>query len=317
MGEEFSLIPVRASTIATQIDGIFFTLCAITIFFSALIACGVIAFAFIYRRRPGVPSRRLHEIGALEVAWSVIPLIISLGLFFWGAKVFVETRKPPPAALDIYVTGKQWMWKFQHPRGPREINALHLPMGRPIRLTMASEDVIHSLFVPAFRVKTDVIPGRYTIMWFEATQLGRFHLFCAEYCGTKHSEMIGWVEVMTPQAYQQWLAGNPTGATTAERGAELFSDLGCASCHKEGPTARGPTLTGLYGKRVDLEGGGSAVADEAYLRESIVEPMRRVVRGYQPVMPTFTGQVSEEQILQLVAYIRSVGTATATQGAPP
>jgi cytochrome c oxidase subunit 2 len=310
MWEEFALFPQRASTIADSYDALFYTICAITGFFSILIATSVILFSVLYRRRPGVPSRRIVESMWIEIAWAGIPLLIALVIFAWGVQLYVRGRIPPPGALDIYVTGKQWMWKFQHPQGPREINALHVPLGRPVRLTMSSEDVIHSLFVPAFRVKMDVLPGRYTVMWFEANKLGRYHLFCAEYCGTKHSGMVGWVDVLTPQDYQQWLSGTPAGETTEARGAQLFSDLGCGSCHQEGRTARGPSLIGLFGRKVELEGGGTVVADEPYLRESIIEPHAKLVRGFKPIMPTFTGQVTEEQVLQLVAHIKSLTPST-------
>jgi cytochrome c oxidase subunit II len=313
MWEEFALIPERASTTAESIDGLFLTISAITIFFSALIGSAVIGLAVLYRRRPNVPSRKFADVTWLEVTWTAIPLAISLVLFAWGLQLFVHTRTPPPGSLEIYVTGKQWMWKFQHPQGPREINMLHVPLGRPVRLTMSSEDVIHSLYVPAFRVKMDVLPGMYSVMWFEATKLGRHHLFCAEYCGTKHSEMVGWVEVLTPQEYQRWLSGTPAGETTAERGEQLFTDLGCVSCHKEGPTARGPALAELYGRKVQLEGGATAIADESYLRESIIEPNAKIVRGYKPIMPTFTNQITEEQVLQIVAYVRTL-TKTSTGG---
>src|SRR5688572_30607759 len=261
MKQTFPLFPDQASTVAPQVDALYFYLIAVSVFFSLLIAGAILYFAIKYRRRSEseLPHGVLGSL-KLEIAWSVIPLLISMTFFFWGASVFFAINRPPNDAIEVSVVGKQWMWKFQHADGQREINTLHVPLGRPVRLTMASEDVIHSLFVPAFRVKMDVLPGRLSVMWFEATKLGRYHLFCAEYCGTKHSEMVGWVEVVTEQEYERWLSGTPTGETTAERGERLFSELGCASCHKEGPTARGPALGELFGKRVHLEGGGSAVA---------------------------------------------------------
>jgi cytochrome c oxidase subunit 2 len=202
--------------------------------------------------------------------------------------------------------GKQWMWKAQHPLGKSEINMLHVPVNQPVKLIMTSQDVIHSFYIPAFRVKKDVLPGRYTELWFEATKTGEYHLFCAEYCGTEHSQMIGSVVVMEQLEYERWLSGNVAGESMAAAGQRLFEQRGCASCHAGTSDARGPALAGLFGKEVQLEDGRTVTADESYLRESILNPQAKVVAGYSPVMPTFEGQISEEGLLQLVAYIKSL-----------
>jgi cytochrome c oxidase subunit 2 len=211
----------------------------------------------------------------------------------------------PDNALDVYATAKQWMWKFQHPSGQREINALHVPVNRPIRITMASEDVIHSLFFPSFRTKVDVLPNRYRTLWFQATKTGRFHIFCAEYCGTSHSGMIGWVDVMEPTDYQKWLAGGTEGSL-ASQGEKLFQKFACNTCHTNDATARGPVLLGLFGSTVTLSDDKTLVADENYIRESILNPQAKLVKGFGPIMPTFQGQVNEEDLLKLLAYIKSL-----------
>jgi cytochrome c oxidase subunit II len=301
------LFPVRASVQAGQVDAIYFFMVAVTAFFAFLIAGLIVFFAFRYRRRHrdeiGVA---IHGSLALELAWTIIPFFIVMGMFAWGAKVFFDLYRVPAGAMEIFVVGKQWMWKVQHMGGQSEINELHVPVGHPVKLIMGSEDVIHSFYIPAFRVKADVIPGRYSTLWFEATQPGTYHLFCAEYCGTQHSGMIGNVIAMEPADYQAWLDGGPAQGTPVEIGARLYQDLGCASCHEPGPQQRGPSVVGLYGSQVELQDGRSVLADEEYLRESIVNPQAKIRAGFQPVMPTFQGLVSEEQLLQLIAYIRSL-----------
>jgi cytochrome c oxidase subunit 2 len=249
----------------------------------------------------------------LEVTWTVIPIIIVTVLFVWSTRIFFAMSDAPADTMNIYVVGKQWMWKFQHLDGQREINELHVPVGRNVKLIMTSEDVIHDVFVPAFRMKADVLPGRYTTEWFHATKPGRYHLFCAEYCGTRHSGMIGEVIVMEPQEYEAWLSGGSPQGSLAEAGAKLFNDLACVTCHRPDSGARGPMLDGLYGRTVQLQGGGTARADEAYIRESILDPTAKITAGYQPIMPTFQGLVSEEGMLQLIEYIKSL---KAQQGQP-
>jgi cytochrome c oxidase subunit 2 len=282
-------------------------------------------FAIRYRRRPGNEvAEQVRGSNTLEVAWTVIPLVLCMVMYVWGAQLYFAHATPPPDALEVYSVGKQWMWKFQHLSGQREINELHVPVGRPVKLIMGSEDVLHSFFIPAFRVKADVIPGRYNTLWFTATQPGRYHIFCTQYCGTKHSAMIGWVTAMTPSDYQAWLSGGAGAGSPAETGAKLFQDLACSSCHKEDGSGRGPVLKGLFGKAVQLSTGETVTVDEAYVRESIVNPRAKVAAGFQPIMPAFQGLVSEEQLLDLIAYVKSLSAegastpgAAATQAPSP
>jgi cytochrome c oxidase subunit 2 len=279
----------------------------LTIFFSLLIAGLIVAYAIRFRRRsPDAVGARVHGGLVLEITWTVVPLLITLGIFVWGASVFFAMSRPPDETLNIYVVGKQWMWKFQHLDGQREINELHVPVGRAVKLIMTSEDVIHDLFVPAFRVKTDVIPGRYTNLWFEPTKAGAYHLFCAEYCGTRHSGMIGRVVVMEPDEYQQWLSGGREEGSLASAGEKLFADLACNTCHRADAQGRGPVLQGLFGKTIQLQSGQQAVVDEAYIRESILQPAAKITAGFQPIMPTFQGLVSEEGLLELIEYVKSL-----------
>ncbi len=320
MFSNFPLFPEQAATSSAQVDALFLFLVGLTIFFSLMIAGLLIVFAVRYRRGSRA-DRRGAVTGSLklELIWTLIPLAIAMGIFTWGASVYFTLSRPPDDTMDVLVVGKRWMWKLQHLTGKREINELHVPVGRPVKLTMTSEDVIHSFFVPAFRIKADVLPGRYTTVWFEATRPGVYHLFCAEYCGTKHSKMIGSVTVMEPDAFQSWLGGEIAGATPAAAGERLFTNLGCLTCHVPGQDqkGRGPSLVGLYGTQVELEGGGEVTADERYLRESIVDPKARIVSGYQPVMPTFQGLVGEEGMLQIIEYIKSIGPEPAEGSTVP
>lgn len=309
MFTNFPLFPEQASTFAKQVDALYFFLVAVAAFFTALIFLSVIFFAIKYRRRAEteVPKPVPGSL-ALELTWSLIPLGLTLIMFTWGAALYFNVYTSAPAnALEIYVVGKQWMWYIQHPTGQREINQLHIPAGRPIKLTMATEDVIHSFYIPAFRVKKDVVPGRYTTFWFEATKPGIYHLFCAEYCGTKHSQMGGWVTVLEPVQYQNWLSG-VTGESLASAGERLFQQMGCANCHREAGGGRGPSLRGVFGKPVTLLSGEMVIADEAYIRESILNPNAKIMAGYPSPsdMPTYQGQISEEGLLQIVAYIKSL-----------
>ncbi|MFN7976169.1 MAG: cytochrome c oxidase subunit II [Acidobacteriota bacterium] len=306
MGRQLPLFPERASSLAASVDALVFTSLGIAVFFGLLIAILIVGFAIKFRRR----SR--HEVGraykaptSLEIAWTVLPLVISLGMFAWGAEVFWDASTPPADATEYGVVGKQWMWKFQHPEGRREIDELHVPVGKAIKLKMISEDVIHSFFVPAFRTKADVLPGRYSTTWFRAIKPGTYHLFCAEYCGAEHSRMIGRVVVMEPHDYEVWLAGIEAGKSPEQTGEALFTKLACNTCHRNGDQQRGPRLEGLLGSTVHLKGGGTVVADEAYVRESIVRPNAKVTDGFEPIMPTFEGQVSEDGIMALIAYIKA------------
>jgi cytochrome c oxidase subunit II len=308
MWENFPLFPDSASTVAGDVDAIYFAALAVAALFSLLIAVAVLYLAVKYKRtspdQVGVPERANW---ILEIAWSVIPLGILLVLFWWGAGVFMTLSRPPAHAVEYYSIGKQWMWKFQHPEGNREINELHVPLGTAIKLTMTSEDVIHSFFVPAFRVKADVIPGRYTTVWFETTKTGTFPLYCTEYCGAEHSRMIGQVVVMEPYAYETWLTEGNAGRPVLTSGSELFTQLACHTCHRDDSAVRAPKLPGLFGTHVTMLDGSSVLVDEDYLRGSILTPAEKVVAGYQPVMPTYKGQITEDQLLQLVTYIKSLG----------
>ena len=307
MFTELPLFPQQASVQAGQVDAIYFFMVAITAFFSLLIATLVVAFAVKYRRRHDEEvGAAIHGSLALELLWTIIPFVIALGMFGWGAKVFFDLTRVPAGAMEVFVVGKQWMWKVQHMDGQREINELHVPINRPVKLIMGSEDVLHSYYIPAFRVKADVIPGRYNTMWFQATKPGSYHLFCAEYCGTKHSGMIGRVIAMEPAEYQAWLDGGKAEDSPVAAGEKLFTDLACISCHSQTSQGKGPVLTNVFGHEVELQGGAKVIADEAYLRESIVNPQAKIVAGFQPLMPTFQGLVTEEQLLQLIAYIKSL-----------
>jgi cytochrome c oxidase subunit 2 len=303
----FPLFPEQASTAAARVDLLYFFLVAVSAFFVALIFSLVTVFAIRYRRRPaGQPARPIHGDLRLELLWTLIPLGLTMVMFTWGTSLYFTLMRPPAGSLEISVVAKQWMWKFQHPQGQREINGLHVPTGRPVKLTMTSEDVIHSFFVPAFRAKMDVLPGRYTTVWFEATKPGQYHVFCAEYCGTQHAGMLGSVVVLTPAQYEKWLEGGAPGESPAVAGERLFERLGCQNCHRPGARARGPALENLFGKPVRLRTGVTVVADEAYLRESILTPNAKVVAGYEPIMPTFKGLVTEEGLVHLIAYIKSL-----------
>jgi cytochrome c oxidase subunit 2 len=310
MGSWRFFFPEAASTTAGSVDGLYFFLIAVSVFFGLLIAALLAVFAVKYRRRSDDERpAEIHGSLPLELAWTLIPSGIVLIIFLWSAEVFFTLHRVPKDAMQIHVVGKRWMWKIQHMTGQREISELHVPVGVPIKLTLTSEDVIHSFFVPAFRIKKDAVPGRYTTIWFQATKPGRYHLFCAEYCGTKHSGMIGWVYVMEPAMFQAWLQGGVSGGSLASAGERLFNDLACITCHRQDTGARGPALDGLFGKPVKLANGNVVTADEGYLRESIVQPSAKVVAGYQPIMPTFQGLVTEEQIVQLIAYIQTLGAA--------
>jgi len=308
------LFPPRASEMARDIDLLFFTTLGITVFFSSLIAVLIFYFMIRYRRRSPTQVGVYLKGGStllLESTWIIGPLVISLAIFAWGARIFFAAARPPPDAKQYYVIGKQWMWKIEHPGGRREINELHVPRGQAVKLKLTSEDVVHSFYLPAMRIKNDAIPGRYTTMWFNADTLGTFHLFCAEYCGTEHSRMVGRIIVMEPAEYERWIGGeSPGGVSGVPSGEDLFVAKACHTCHREGSTARAPLLHGLMGKTVHLEGGQKATADETYIRESIVNPAAKIVAGYQPIMPTYRGQLSEEEIIQLIRYVASLKEPT-------
>jgi cytochrome c oxidase subunit 2 len=310
MSSIFRLVPEQASTLAADVDQLYWFIVGVTAFFGILVCVLVVYFAVRYRTddplKVGAPITGSIP---LELAWSVIPFLISVVIFAWASQVFFDLYRPPDQTLEIYATGKRWMWKFQHLDGKAEINALHIPVGRPVKVTFTSEDVLHSLYFPSFRTKADAIPGRYSTVWFEATKTGEWHIFCAEYCGTKHSGMIGTVTVMEPAAYQAWLSGNEGGGTLASRGERLFSELACNSCHISDGSGRGPSLVDKFGTEEQLANGSMVAVDESYVRESILMPQQRVVAGYQPLMPTFQGLVNEEGVMALIEYVKSLQTA--------
>jgi cytochrome c oxidase subunit 2 len=301
------LFPEQASTLAPRVDNLYLFIVAVTAFFALVVTIVVIVFAVKYRTDdPLAVGARIHGSIPLELAWSIIPFIISIVIFGWAADVFFDLQRPPDQALEIYATGKRWMWKFQHIDGQNEINELHVPLGRAVKVTFTSEDVLHSLFFPAFRTKADAIPGRYSSVWFSATKLGEFHIFCAEYCGTRHSGMVGKVVVMEPAAYQAWLTGGVVGGSLSKRGEQLFSDLSCNTCHRNDGSGRGPSLVNKFGQPQKLVDGTSVTMDEAYVRESILTPQIKVAAGYQPLMPTFQGLLSEENVIALVEYVKTL-----------
>jgi cytochrome c oxidase subunit 2 len=309
MFDNFPLWPVRASTGAGNIDALFIFLLALSAFMCLAIFTMILVFATKYRRRRGVEAEQIEGSPALEITWSIIPLGIFMVIFAWGAVIYFHERTPPRNASEVYVVAKQWMWKLEHQEGPREINELHVPVGRDVKLIMTSQDVIHSFYVPAFRIKQDVLPGRYTTAWFRASKPGTYHLFCSQYCGTMHSGMIGQVVVMELPQYEAWLSGGGTSGSLAASGDSLFQQLGCSTCHRSDAQGRGPNLVGLFGKPVHLEDGRTVIADENYIRQCIVSPATNIPSGFKPIMPVFAGLVSEEQLTALVAYIKSLSPA--------
>jgi cytochrome c oxidase subunit 2 len=317
----FPLFPEQASTNAGKVDAIFLAELGVVLFFTFFICFLILFLAVRYRRGSRVdrsnPPRSSHKIEAL---WIGIPLLLSLAMFVVGTVVFFDLYAPPGDAFTVYVVGKQWMWKLQHPEGRREINELHVPVGGAVQLRMTSEDVIHSFYVPEFRIKQDVLPGRYTTIWFRPTRPGKYHLFCAEYCGTNHSVMGGWVHVMEPADYQRWLTeGVESGTSMAKQGQELFVKLHCAGCHGANSTVKAPRLEGVYGRPVPIQQGagyGFITADERYIRDSILLPKAQVVAGYDPVMPSYAGQIGEDDLLKIIEYIKSIGSKGTEETGP-
>lgn len=316
----FPVLPETASSTAQSYDFAFWYEVAIILFFTLFVCILVLTLAIRYRRgtkvdRSHPPTHSLR----LEVVWIVIPFIIAMSMFGISAIVFLEQFSPPADAVEIPVVGKQWMWKLQHPEGRKEINELHVPVDQPVRLKMISQDVIHSFFIPAFRVKQDVLPGRYTEMWFKPTRVGRYRLFCTEYCGTDHSVMGGWVEVMEPADYERWLREDSGGTSLVQEGKALFVQNHCAGCHGENATVRAPRLEGIYGQPVPIQDGDQVrfvTADDRYIRDSILLPKSQVVAGYQPLMPSYQGQINEEDLIRIIAYIKSLASPSAGSTPP-
>jgi cytochrome c oxidase subunit 2 len=303
----FRLLPDQASTGAREVDWLCIGLLIVCGFYFLVVFLPLTYFSIKYRR--GSKASRANAINGsnfIEITWTLIPTFMSVGLFAWGAVVYFNLERPPADALQVEVVGKQWMWKLQHAEGKREINELHVPLGRAVRLTMTSQDVIHSFYVPAFRTKQDVVPGKYVTEWFKPTRLGTYHLFCAEYCGTHHSGMIGRVIVMEPNEYQKWLTTGDAGDPVVATGRRLFTQLGCSGCHEGNGTVRAPRLEGIFGKPVPLSDHTTIVADERYIRDSILMPQAQIAAGYENLMPTFTGRINEEELFQIIEYLRSL-----------
>ena len=317
MFDNFPLWPARASSYAGNVDALFIFLVVLAGLMSIAIFVMIAIFAVRYRRQRNVVAEQVEGSTVLEITWSVVPLGVFLMIFAWGAIIYFQERTPPRDSAEIYVVGKQWMWKLQHVEGQREINELHVPVNRDIKMILTSQDVIHSFYIPAFRIKQDVVPGRYTYAWFRATKPGTYHLFCAEYCGTMHSGMIGSVTVMEPAQYAAWLSGGGASGSLAQNGQTLFQQLGCGTCHRLDVQGRGPNLTGVYGKPVTLEDGRTVIADDNYIRESILSPAAKVVSGFKPIMPVFQGLVTEEQLNSLVAYVKSLSQPPTGAAATP
>lgn len=305
----FPLHPPTASTIAQHIDYLYYFLTAFTLIFTFGIFAVILYFMIKYRRRSDdeIPEEVKLSI-PLELAWTLIPAVLCAFIFLWSASLFFKNSQPPASSMEVFVVGKQWMWQLQHSNGAREIDQLHIPVGVPVKLTMTSEDVIHDFFIPAFRVKHDVLPGRYTSIWFQATTTGEYDFYCAQYCGTEHSAMLGKVFVMKPDEFARWLTANAGGQSMSGAGEQLFSQLGCATCHVHDSSGNYPPLTGIYGQSVRLRDGTTATVDDAFLRNTIVNPNADPVAGFPPSMPSFQGQINEGQLLDLIAYIKTLGS---------
>jgi cytochrome c oxidase subunit 2 len=322
-----ALFPAEASTIAPYADALYFFLVGMTLTGVLLVAVLVFGFSIRYRKSRNPVATQIEGSTLLEATWTIIPLAIFLVAFVWGALLYFRIYNPPTNAMNIYIVGKQWMWKAEHPGGQHEINALHVPIGRPVQLTMISMDVFHSFSVPAFRVKREVLPGRYSTVWFQATTPGVYHLFCTQYCGTKHSGMIGEVTAMTPEDYKKWTEESTSGASLAQNGERLFASMGCNSCHNGSAAARGPSLAGVYGSKLQLADGSQVLVNDAYLRDAILNPSQHVTAGYNPIMPTYQGQISEDGLIDLVEFIKNqdsnyriqqtLGTNEASSNAAP
>jgi cytochrome c oxidase subunit II len=300
----FSLFPPEASKIAPQMDALYFFMVLVSLIGLTIVILLVVAFSLLYNKERHPHAIQIEGSTLLEATWTIIPLGLFLIMFVWGALLYFRIFTPPANAMNIYVVGKQWMWKAEHPGGQHEINSLHVPIDQPVQLTLISQDVFHSFSIPAFRVKREAIPGRYTTVWFEATQTGTYHLFCTQYCGTDHSQMIGDVVVLSREDYKKWLASSTSGDSLAQNGERLFASLSCNACHNTRPDARGPSLANVYGAKLMLSSGQPINVDDAYLRDAILNPSQHITQGYAPIMPTYQGQISEEGIIALVEYIK-------------
>jgi cytochrome c oxidase subunit 2 len=322
-----ALFPPEASTIAPYMDALYFFLLGMTLTGLVLVGVILVTFSMRYRKSVHPVATQIEGSTLLEATWTIIPLAIFLVTFVWGALLYFRIYNPPVNAMNIYIVGKQWMWKAEHPGGQHEINALHVPTGRPIQLTMISQDVFHSFSIPDFRVKREVIPGRYSTVWFEATTPGTYHIFCTQYCGTNHSAMIGEVTVLTPADYEKWTQESTSGMSLAQNGERLFASMGCIACHSGNAAARGPSLAGVYGSKLQLTNGSEVAVNDAYLRDAILNPSQHITAGYSPIMPTYQGQISEDGLIDLVEYVKglktnyrvqqTLTTSQSDQAAPP
>jgi len=319
--DHLPFFPDRGSSIAGQIDGLYFAWVGLSGAVALAVAVLIVWFAVKYRVGSAADRSVVDDAGhhrlmrRIEIAWTVIPLVLFIGMFVWSADVYYEAVTVPKNALPIYVVAKQWMWHAEHPNGEREIDELHVPVGRPVELVMTSQDVIHSLSIPGFRVKQDVLPGRYTTLWFTATHPGEYHLFCTQYCGASHARMVGRVVVMEPAAFESWLSAHAGAQTMAARGADRYRQFGCSGCHGANATVRAPKLEGLFGKPVQLQDGRSVIADERFIRDSVLLPNKDIPAGYEANMPSFRGQLGEEDLLEIIEYVKSIGNVT-QEGVP-
>lgn len=314
-GTSIPLLPPNASSVSAEMDLLYAFIVAVSAFFTVVVVAAMVYFTIKYRRKhPTDVGADIHGSLVLELIWTFIPFVLAMIMFAWGASLFYRLARPPKDSMELTVVGKQWMWKVEHPEGIREINELHVPVNRDVKITLGSEDVIHNFAIPSFRIRMDAVPGKLTTEWFNATQIGEYHIYCDQYCGTRHSAMIGVVYVMSPQDYAAWLAGGKGTMTPTDQGAQLFTQYQCGTCHKSDNTGRGPSLNNLLGRTVTLTSGQRIVADDNYLRESIVNSQTKIVQGYQPIMPAFQGSMTEEQLLQLVAYIKSLDGPPASAG---
>ena len=308
--QALSLWPAAASASAAETDQLIWLFTALTLVLVVPIFIGITIFAVRYREGNQVNRKyREDRDRTLEIGWMLIPFVLTLIFFAWGAKMFIVHKNPPPNAMRIEAVGRQWMWKFQHPGGQAEINDLHIPTGEPIMINMISQDVIHSLYIPALRIQMETLPGRYTQFWFNADRPGIYRILCSEFCGTDHSTMVGLLTIMTPADYANWLTQAGSSISLEASGQRLYAQLGCSGCHEGANTARAPTLAGLAGSTVPLEKGGSVIADDAFIRSKILDPDRDKIAGYRQVMPTYKGVIKEDEMNQLVAFIRSGATA--------
>src|SRR6187402_11261 len=321
-----ALWPREASTVAGQTDALYIFLWLMTIVGMALVLALLVVFSVKYRKEKHPNAIQIEGSTLLEATWTIIPLGIFLFVFVWGAWLYFRIYNPPADSMNIYIVGKQWMWKAEQPGGQHEINALHVPMGRNVQLTMISQDVFHSYSIPEFRVKREVIPGRYSTVWFNATAAGTYHLFCTQYCGTLHSGMVGDVVVMTPSDYQAWVDSSTSGMSLAQNGERLFASMGCSQCHTGDAAARGPNLAGIYGAKLKMDDGSTQLVTDGFLRDAILNPSAHLPAGFKPIMPTYQGQISEEGVIDLVEYIKglktnyrvqqTLGTSQSNQAAP-